>query len=170
MSLVVLHINHFASCCLTVLTILYLISYNILFSLSFTSCHRYYWSNSLGGTQERTNAALQGSVRAISFHSLINSRECKLHVYAKREIHFEHFSKLKISRWKQLKTILMDKNLGEQLFRWRNNELKRKLGHVVQIRVCRLTYVYVRLYVNRVLNSLAILEWKNLKNCETFWG
>ena len=50
----------------------------------------------------------------------------------------------------------------------KNNELKRKLGHEVQIRVCRLTYVYVRLYVNGVLNSLAILEGKNLKNYETF--
>ena len=143
MLLVVLHIIHFASCCLTVLTTLYLID-NIIFSYSFTSCHRYYWSDSLGGTQERTNAALQGSVRASCFHSLIKSRECKPHVYGKREIQVEHFSKLKISRWKQLKTILMDKNLRELLFRWRNNKLKRKLDHVVQIRVCRLTYAYVR--------------------------
>ena len=49
-----------------------------------------------------------------------------------------------VSRRKQLKTILMDKKLRESInlrVEIMNNKLqvKGKLGHVVQIRVCRLT-------------------------------
>ena len=49
-----------------------------------------------------------------------------------------------MSRYKQLKKILMDKKLSETTnlgveIRNSKRQVKRKLGHVVQIRVCRLT-------------------------------
>ena len=44
-----------------------------------------------------------------------------------------------MSRYKQLKKILIDKtNLGVEI-RNSKRQVKRKLGHVVQIHVCRLT-------------------------------
>ena len=70
------------------------------------------------------------------------SREFKLYVYGKngkRQIQDEKFSKQKMSRYKQLKKILMDKtNLGVEI-RNSKRQVKRKLGHVVHIRVCRST-------------------------------
>ena len=62
----------------------------------------------------------------------------------KRQIQVENFSKQKMSRQNKLKTILMDKkfleasNLCVEIMNSKR-QVKGKLGHVVQIRVCRLT-------------------------------
>ena len=62
----------------------------------------------------------------------------------KRQIQAENFSKQKKSKQKQLKTILMDKkwrettNLCLEMMKSKR-EVKGKLGHVLQLRVCRLT-------------------------------
>ena len=85
------------------------------------------------------------------FGLVVAYREFKLHVYGKRQtangrrqIQVENFSKNKTSRQKQVKTILMDEklrgtaNLGVEIMHSKR-QVKRKLGHVVQIRVRRLT-------------------------------
>ena len=62
----------------------------------------------------------------------------------KRQIQAENFSKQKKSKQKQLKTILMDKkwrettNLCLEIMKTKR-QVKGKLGHVLQLRVCRLT-------------------------------
>ena len=62
----------------------------------------------------------------------------------KRQIQAENFSKQKKSKQKQLKTILMDKkwrettNLCLEIMKTKRL-VKGKLGHVLQLRVCRLT-------------------------------
>ena len=62
----------------------------------------------------------------------------------KRQIQAENFSKQKMSRQNKLKTILMDKkflkasNLCVEIMN-SERQVKGKLGHVVQIHVCRLT-------------------------------
>ena len=62
----------------------------------------------------------------------------------KRQIQAENFSKQKMSRQNKLKTILMDKkflkasNLCVEIMN-SERQVKGKLGHVVQIRFCRLT-------------------------------
>ena len=70
----------------------------------------------------------------------------KLHVYGKRktsDLSWE-FLKIENEQVKQLKTILMDKklreatNLCEEIMNSKR-QVKEKLGHLVQIRVCRLT-------------------------------
>ena len=73
----------------------------------------------------------------------------KPHVYGKRQtanVKFElRISQNRtLSRWKQLKTILMDKKLRESInlrveITTSKLQVKGKLGHVLQIRVCRLT-------------------------------
>ena len=62
----------------------------------------------------------------------------------KRQIQAENFSKQKMSRQNKLKTIRMDKkflNASNLCVEIMNSErqVKGKLGHVVQICVCRLT-------------------------------
>ena len=62
----------------------------------------------------------------------------------KGQIQVENFSKYKMSWKKQLKTILMDKELGETTnlcveIMNSKRQVMGKLGHVVQIPVCRLT-------------------------------
>ena len=60
----------------------------------------------------------------------------------KRQIQVENLSKQKMSRQKQVKTILMDEklreitNLGVEIMNSKR-QVKRKLAHVVQFRVCR---------------------------------
>ena len=62
----------------------------------------------------------------------------------KRQIQAENFSEQKKSKQKQLKTILMDKkwrettNLCLEIMKTKR-QVKGKLGHVLQLRVCRLT-------------------------------
>ena len=72
-----------------------------------------------------------GPIESLSFTYTANG---------KRQIQVENFS----SGWKQLKTIVMDKklpettNLGVEI-KSNKRQVKRKLGHVVQTRFCRLT-------------------------------
>ena len=85
--------------------------------------------------------------RVLSVFDLCEScfviREFKLHVHGKRQIQVTNFSKKKMSSKKQLKKIPMDKKLREttNLLEIMNSkrQIKRKLGHKVQILVCRLT-------------------------------
>ena len=67
--------------------------------------------------------------------------EFKHHVYGKRQIQVENFSKQKMCR-KQLKTILMDEKLRESTnlcvkIMNSKQQIKGKLGHMVQICICR---------------------------------
>ena len=71
-----------------------------------------------------------------------DNREIKLNVYGKRKTSDSSWQFLKIE--KQLKTILMDKKLRETTklcveIMNSKQQVKEKLGHVVQIRVWRLT-------------------------------
>ena len=74
------------------------------------------------------------------------SREFKLYVYGKRQTSDSRWEFLKIEneQIKTVKKILMDKKLSETTnlgveIRNSKRQVKRKLGHVVQIRVCRST-------------------------------
>ena len=67
----------------------------------------------------------------------------KHHVYGKRQIQVDNFSKQKMSR-KQLKTYLMDEKLRETTklcvkIMNSKQQVKGKLDHMVQVRICRQT-------------------------------
>ena len=75
----------------------------------------------------------------------LESLNFKYTANGKRQIQVENLSIEKMSRQKQLQTILMDEKLRETTYLGveimnSKRQVKTKLGHVVKIRVCRLTW------------------------------
>ena len=118
-------------------------AFRITWSEPFVSDTRIHHLNAL--TEKAWEDAVQG----------LGNRESKLHVYGKRQTadSSRKFLKIENEQIKTAQTILTILILGVEIMNSKRQS-KRKLGHVVQILVRRLTLVNMMLNISDVHTSL----------------